>query len=143
MALSPKVRAMLEAVWKKALREGQVEMKFDNKSMLTRARFKLYEVANLIRKDEKLDDFDLRKAVEDCMITVPNETTLLVIKKDMDELMAVISEQSGIPIEQAMAESPEALAIEESMRKLQEKLVAGDVSTTIPVHVPNKYYDRS
>ena len=62
-----KEQLLLQALWRKAAREGRVEVKLKSKADATRLRFSLYNAVRLVREGKVVDE-ELRAAVEDCSI---------------------------------------------------------------------------
>lgn len=118
-------QAVLQQVWLTALREGKVVLTFAAKSDLVRTRFMLYNAAKTIRTkgmgggDQAIE---LLEAVDNCMISVTDERTLTIQHKAMAPLIQNLAAQLGMTLEQAVAETPEAKAAEESLQKLQGML---------------------
>lgn len=104
-----------QALWRKALREGEVQLDFPDVANLHRCRFALYNAVRRVRGGVEMDQ-ELLEATEQVVMQVRGLSLFLTTKAD-DAIMQVVGQalkgdeellQIAAPIsaeEQAMAES--------------------------------------
>ena len=109
------------AVWRKALADGSVEIRFKTLADARRVRFGLY---NALRpfKEGKLHDPDLLRAGQECAIQLAG-TVLTVVKKLETGVMQSVMEALGVTPESLEAE-PAASEMPAEARESLSKVLA-------------------
>lgn len=116
---------LMQSVWRKALREGEVVLQLPTESDAKRMRFTLYNSVRAVRLG-KVVDAELLKATEECSIQIKEKTVTVQSKLRSDMMQAVLAalgetEQSLLATA-AIPQTAEEAEIEASQRRLMEKL---------------------
>jgi hypothetical protein len=116
---------LMQSVWRKALREGEVVLQLPTESDAKRMRFTLYNSVRAVRLG-KVVDAELLQATEECSIQIKGKTVTVQSKLRSDMMQAVLAalgetEQSLLATA-AIPQTAEEAEIEASQRRLMEKL---------------------
>ncbi len=114
--------------WRKALRDGRVDMTFKSVSDARRIRFALYNSVRPIREG-KVADPELAQAAEECSISLDGATLTILAKVSSDSmqvLLGAIGKSAEDLTPQALPEAAPAEA-EESLRRLLARPEFADV----------------
>ena len=121
-----------QAVWRKALATGRVDLNFKTVADARRVRFGLYNAIRPIREG-KVNDPEMVQAGQDCSVQITG-TVLSVVSKFSSETMQEILQAIGLtegelkgveepPATGVVAHEPALpLEVQESMAKVLEKL---------------------
>ena len=136
----------LQALWKKAFEEGELVLDFKSETDQIRAKFMLYTVSRKVKlekaKGAAYPDFVLADAVEECMISITSKTQLTIRHKSAAPLLKSMMDQAGIDIEALADQTPEALEIAASARRLAERMETdrrASEATPDPAAPANRY----
>lgn len=118
-----KEHQMFQAIWRKALKTGKVEIEFKNPQDANRARFALYNSVKTVRKGKAFDE-ELLQAVNDCIVRIVDEKTLAVehrMNTDMMKTLAQTLQEAGmVEYLQPEPKTPEQLSQEKFLRTIAE-----------------------
>ena len=118
---------MMHKVWRKAFREGRVELRLPTIGQASRLRFGLYNSLKLIR-DGKVIDNELLEAANNCSISIEGEF-ITIYHRALGDAAAAMLAALGEGAEGLV--SPEPITLEEdevakSLRLLDERLKAAE-----------------
>jgi len=120
-----KEHLILHAVWRKAFNDGQLTIPVKSASDATRLRFSLYNAVRPVREGKVVAP-DLLQAVQECSVRIEGLSVVVQLKANTELMQAISDALGGVEGLEAAAEviptSAEAQAVEESQRKLLEKL---------------------
>ena len=119
-----KEQQMLQAIWRKALKQGKVEIEFKTPQDANRARFALYNSVKLVRKGKVFDD-ELQRAIDECIIRIVDEKTLSVEQRMESGMMKTLAQSfrdsDMIEFLQPEPKTEEELRQEEFMAQMLEE----------------------
>lgn len=104
-----KEQLLLQALWRKAAREGEVEIKLKSKSDATRLRFNLYNAVRLVREGKVVDE-ELRAATEGCSISLEGEVLTIRQKSRTATFQAIAGLLGEEGLAEALAAAPSVSA---------------------------------
>jgi hypothetical protein len=127
--LKTKEALLMQSVWRKALREGEVILQLPSESDAKRVRFTLYNSVRAVRQGKVVDE-ELLRATQECSIQITGSTVVIQSKMRSDMMQAVLA-ALGESEETLLAKAPtpktaEEVEVEASRQRLLEKL--GQVS---------------
>lgn len=115
-------KALLRAVWLKALEDGGVAILYETLNDAIRMRLKLYGAVKQVRENP-FDDPPLHAAAKECEIIIdkqPDGKALLKVRPSLQNpLLKAASLQLGIPLVEPIEET---LDEAESIRRLEARL---------------------
>lgn len=127
--LKTKEALLMQSVWRKAIREGEVTLQLPTESDARRVRFTLYNSVRAVRQGKVIDE-ELLRATQECSIQITGSTVVIQSKMRSDMMQAVLA-ALGESEETMLAKAPapktmEEAEVEASQQRLMEKL--GQVS---------------
>ena len=142
-----KEQLLMHGIWRKAAREGKLELTLPTKADAVRLRFGLYNSVRAVREGKVLDE-ELRTAAEDCMISLVDDVKVVVQLKARTAFMQAIAGALGDDLEQALAASApvsadsaqEASELAAMQERLAKEFGQTDQEQSAPRSTP--YYTR-
>lgn len=118
---------MMHKIWRKALREGKVELTLPVPGQAVRLRFGLYNSLKLIRSGKVIDQ-ELMDAADNCSISIEGNL-ITVYQRALSPIAQAMLAALGDDLEELV--SPETVTLEEdevakSLRMLDERLKAAE-----------------
>lgn len=139
--------SVMQALWRKAYRDGRHEIVLTSASDCRRIRFALYNAVRPVRQG-KLVDEELAAAAEECSVSIEG-TKLIIQAKSQTPAMAAVLESLGREAKKLLEPEPmtaEDAAIAASQERLLSALAAPEASPVAEAIAPKPrvtpYYTR-
>jgi hypothetical protein len=126
---------LMQQVWRKALREGEVRLTLRTENDAKRMRFTLYNAVKAVREGKE-EDAELKEALQECIVRYEAPLTVVILRRSQSTLFQDVAEQMGVSLESLRQEAPATptVEIERSLDRLKTLLEEGSGS--------NPYYTR-
>ena len=104
---------ILQAAWKRALKEGSIRLPQATKQQAARLRMMLYTTAQKAKREPHLD-YELADAVSECFITLEDKV-LIIMRKSATPMMQGLKEALGLSAEELKPKEASASAEEDEV----------------------------
>lgn len=132
-------RLMLQDVWRKAYREGGLDIQFKTKAGATRGRLQLYNAVAEQKKEKNMEDLELVHAAQELEIVKLSETSLRMQLRVKNDMMTTLAGVLGQSLE-AFVDPAAAEAAERMLKQLEEEAKTGKPSEPAFGHRENPFY---
>jgi hypothetical protein len=136
---------MLQAVWRKAHKEGGLLLEFNTQAGAQRARMQLYNAVKLQKSGKDLEDLDLVHAAEQIEIVWADETRtrLRMQPKDKSDMMQGLFKALGATSVQEFVDERALESSERMLRELEESAKAKATGAPQPgEHQDNPFFGK-
>lgn len=139
--MRPNEKLMLQDIWRKAFREGGLDIPFKTKAGAVRARLQLYAAVSAQKKGFDMEDLELVHAAEKLEIVSPSPTVLRLQLKIHNDSMTSLAAVLGRTVEDYV--DPEAQAAAERMlRELEGHKPEEEEDKPVQGHQDNPFYGK-